>query len=106
MTDAFPLPGTPLRLDADNECVWRGAQSIQLTPTAFALVRYLVERPEQLITKDELLAAVWPDVVVSENALTTYVGVIRQLLGDNAKTPRYLETVHRRGYRWVAETGD
>ncbi|MBI3798570.1 MAG: transcriptional regulator, partial [Deltaproteobacteria bacterium] len=91
------------RLDPVNECVWRGEQALQLTPKAFALLRYLVERPGQLVTKDELLKAVWPEVVVSEGVLTTHVSVIRQALGDDAKAPRYIETAHRRGYRFIAE---
>lgn len=99
MTDSHLLPPDNLRLDIKNECVWRGNQSIPLTPKAFALLRYLAERPGQLVTKDELLKAVWPEVIVSEGVLTTHIGVIRQALGDKAKTPRYIETVHRRGYR-------
>ena len=90
------------RLDLVNECVWQGERAIQLTPKAFALLHYLAARPRQLVTKDELLKAVWPEVIVSEGVLTTHVGVIRQALGDNAKAPRYLETVHRRGYRFIA----
>jgi len=90
------------QLDIVNECVWYGKQAIQLTPKAFALLRYLVERPRQLVTKEELLTAVWPEVIVGEGVLTTHIGVIRQALGDKAKAPRYIETVHRRGFRFIA----
>ena len=53
------------------------------------------------MTKEELLAAVWPDVAVGDAALAVCVGEIRKLLGDDARTPRYVETVHRRGYRFI-----
>jgi DNA-binding winged helix-turn-helix (wHTH) protein len=65
-------------------------------------LRYLVERPSHLVTKEELLSAIWPETIVSEGVLTTHVRAIRQALGDNAKAPRYLETVHRRGYLFIA----
>src|SRR5262249_22231406 len=91
-----------VRLDLANACVWRGGQAIKVTPTAFALLHYLAAHPGRLLTKDELLAAVWPQTAVTEGVLTTHVRQIRRALGDEAKAPRYLETVHRRGGRWVA----
>jgi DNA-binding winged helix-turn-helix (wHTH) protein len=102
MVDIRFLLFDTFRLDTQNECVWRGEQALQLTPKTFALLRYLAERPGQLVTKDELLKVVWPEVVVSEGVLTTHIGVIRQALGDKAKVARYIETVHRRGYRFIA----
>ncbi|MBI3798262.1 MAG: AAA family ATPase, partial [Deltaproteobacteria bacterium] len=102
MAEARVLVFDNFRLDPVNECLRRGEQVIQLTPKAFALLRYLAERPQQMVTKDELLKAVWPEVIVSEGVLTTHIGVLRQALGDNAKAPRYIETVHRRGYRFIA----
>jgi DNA-binding winged helix-turn-helix (wHTH) protein len=101
MTNSRCLWFEPFRLELGNECLWRGAQAIPLTPTAFALLRYLAERPGQLVTKDELLKAVWPEAIVSEGVLTTHIGVLRQTLGDAAKAPQYIETVHRRGYRFL-----
>src|SRR5262249_7591645 len=56
----------------------------------------------QLVTKDALWQAVWPDVTVSDAVLTVCVREIRQALGDDAKTPRFIETVHRRGFRFIA----
>ena len=102
MADTRALVFDSFRLDPVNECVWHGEQALQLTPKAFALLRYLAEHPGQLVTKDELLKVVWPEVVVSEGVLTTHIGVLRQALGDKAKAPRYIETVHRRGYRFIA----
>jgi hypothetical protein len=57
------------RLDAETESIWRDAMEIRLRPKAFAVLRYLAERPRRLVTKDELLEAVWPDVAVGEAAL-------------------------------------
>src|SRR5713101_4077513 len=91
-----------VRIDLASECVWRGEQALKFTPTAFALLHYLAAHPGRLITKNELLDAIWPETAVTEGVLTTHVRQIRQALGDEAKVPRYIETVHRRGYRFIA----
>src|SRR5712692_8869631 len=91
-----------VRIDLASECVWRGEQALKFTPTAFALLHYLAAHPGRLLTKDELLDALWPETAVTEGVLTTHVRQIRQALGDEAKVPRYIETVHRRGYRFIA----
>ena len=93
--------GVPLRLDSANEWVWHGEQRLQLTPKAFAVLRYLVDHPGQVVTKDELLQEGWPDTVVSEWALTTCMRQIRRALGEEAGAPQYIATVHRRGYRLI-----
>ncbi|NJR72653.1 MAG: hypothetical protein HC773_00980, partial [Scytonema sp. CRU_2_7] len=72
------------RLDLRNECMWRGPQALHLTTKAFLVLRTLVERAGQLVTKDELFAAVWPDTAVSDAALTICIGEIRKVLGDTA----------------------
>lgn len=89
----------PFRLDPATESIWRDGEEIRLRPKTFTLLRYVVERPRRLITKDELLGAVWGDVAVGEAALAVCVGEIRKALGDEARTPRFIETVHGRGYR-------
>lgn len=91
----------PFRLDPGTESVWRKAEEIRLRPKAFAVLRYLAERPSRLVTKEELLEAVWPEVAVGDAALAVCVGEIRKLLGDEARTPRFIETIHRRGYRFI-----
>ena len=93
--------GDTFQLDLANECVWRGQVAIKLTPKAFAVLRYLTEHPGRVITKAEILQAVWPEIVVSEWVLTTNVRQLRQALGDSARSPQFLETVHRRGYRFL-----
>ena len=92
----------PFRLDAGTESIWRGGAEIRLQPKTFAVLRFLAERPGRLVTKDELLEAVWPEVAVGEASLTVCVNEIRKALGDEARAPRFVETVHRRGYRFIA----
>jgi DNA-binding winged helix-turn-helix (wHTH) protein/predicted ATPase len=90
------------RLDLANEWLRRGEQALALTPKAFAVLRYLAEHSGRLVTKEELFQAVWPETVVSDAALTVCIRVLRQVLSDDAKTPQFIETVHRRGYRFIA----
>ena len=90
------------RLDPDNACLWRGTQSIALTPKAFDVLRYLVTHADRLVTKDTLLDAVWPETAVSDVVVRVAIGELRRVLGDTAQAPRFIATVHRRGYRFVA----
>jgi len=92
----------PYRLDLRAGRLWRNDQAMALRPKAWALLCYLAERPGILVTKDELHAAVWGDIVVSDDTLTRTLGELRQTLGDDAQTPRIIETVHRRGFRFIA----
>src|SRR5262245_9374099 len=80
----------------------RGKQVVKLTPKAFATLSYFVAHPGQLVTKEDLFAAVWRQTVVSEATLTSYIQELRRALRDAATKPRYIETVHRRGYRFIA----
>src|SRR5215510_10061376 len=89
-------------LDPDNACLWRGPQPIALTPKAFAVLHYLVTHPDQLVTKDTLLDAVWPETAISEAVVRIAIGEVRRALGDTAQAPRFIATMHRRGYRFVA----
>src|SRR5262249_35326622 len=72
-----------------------------LRPKTFALLRYLMAHPGQLLTKAALLEALWPEAMVSEVVLAVCIRELRQVLGDNARAPRFVETVHRRGYRFI-----
>src|SRR4030095_11363269 len=92
----------PFRLDPSNERLWRETVEIPLRPKTFAVLRYLVDHPEQLVTKEELLNAVWAETVVGEDALTGCIRDLRKVLGDEAKRPQYIETVHRRGFRLIS----
>ena len=92
----------PFRLDLVNACLWRGEQRIALRPTPFSILHYLLAHPGRLITKEELLEAIWPDAYVSATVLKGYIQQIRKALGDNPREPRFIETVQRRGYRFIA----
>jgi len=90
------------RLDLTNECLWRGRKEIRLHPKAFALLRYLVDHPGQLVTKETLLDTLWAAAHVTEAVLSVYVAEIRKALGDDPKKPVFIETLHRRCYRFIA----
>jgi DNA-binding winged helix-turn-helix (wHTH) protein/predicted ATPase len=79
-----------------------GARSVHLTPKSLTLLSLLARRAGLVVTKAEIFAAVWPDTAVSDAALTSCIQELRTALGDDARQPRYIETVHRRGFRFVA----
>ncbi|MBI3247508.1 MAG: AAA family ATPase [Deltaproteobacteria bacterium] len=91
----------PFRLDTENEILWRGTRVIALRQKSFALLRYLAEHPGQLVSKEELLGAVWPETRVSDIVLKVCIREVRQVLGDHPQTPLFIETVQRRGYRFI-----
>ena len=74
---------------------------LALSPKAVAVLWMLVQRPGQVVSKEKLFTAVWPETVVSEGVLTSRVRELRQALGDTTAKPRYIETVSRRGYRFI-----
>ena len=90
-------------LDQRNACLWHGTEALKLKPKAFDVLCYLVEHSGQLVSKDDLWRAIWPDVAVTDGVLAVCLTEIRQVLGDDAKAPRFIETVHRRGYRFIGE---
>jgi pimeloyl-ACP methyl ester carboxylesterase/class 3 adenylate cyclase len=92
----------PFRLEIADATLWKGSRSLPLTPKAFSVLACLVHRPGRLVTKDELYNAVWPGVFVGDAALKVCIREIRRVLADDAKVPRFIETVHRRGYRFIA----
>lgn len=94
------------RLDAANQCLWRGGQRVSMAPRPFAVLRYLVEHPQQLVTHDEMLDALWPETYVLPQVLRTYILELRKLLEDDPARPRFIETVPKRGYRFLAPTVD
>jgi DNA-binding winged helix-turn-helix (wHTH) protein/predicted ATPase len=90
-----------IRIEAENEWAWCGERRLELAPRAFAVLRHLVQSPGRLITKDELLTTVWRDVIVSDAALSSCIRDLRKALGDSSDAPRYIQTVHRRGFRFI-----
>ena len=92
---------SPFRLDLANERLWRLAQPIPLRPKTFAVLRCFVEHPGQLLTKAAFFEVVWPEAVVSDVVLKVCIRELRLALGDNARQPRFIATVHGRGYRFI-----
>ena len=90
------------RLDLINECLWHDARAISLRPKAFRVLKLLVEHPGQLVTKQQALDAVWPETFVGDAVLKDIVRQLREALNDCATSPCYIETAHRRGYRFIA----
>ncbi|HYD49422.1 MAG TPA: AAA family ATPase, partial [Terriglobales bacterium] len=89
------------RFDPRNQSVWWGDRRIDLSANAFHVLRYLLERPNQLVTKSELLDAVWRDAHVVEAVLSVTISQLRDAFGDDARQPRFIDTVYGRGYRWI-----
>src|ERR1700722_16081276 len=94
------------QLDTQNECLWHNGDRIPLTPKPFAVLRYLVENAQRLVTHDELLEALWPETYVQPQVLRTYILELRKLLGDDPACPRYIQTVPKRGYRFLFAVAD
>src|SRR5215467_2427776 len=92
----------PFRLDLVNACLWHAAQQVPLRPKTFEVLVYLVTHADQLVTKDALLDAVWPETAVGDGVLKTSMNELRKALGETAKAPQWIATVYRRGYRFVA----
>ena len=83
-----------------------GSQAIKLRPKAFAVLDYLLGRPRQLVSKEERLNIVWPEAFVGEAVLKVAIRQIREALGDHPKSPRFIETAHRRGYRFIRQIAE
>jgi DNA-binding winged helix-turn-helix (wHTH) protein/tetratricopeptide (TPR) repeat protein len=91
------------RLDLANEQLWQGEKEIRLRGKTFQVLRYLVAHPGQLVTKEALLDGVWGAVAVSDSMPSICIAELRKALGDDPKTPSLIETVHGRGYRFIAQ---
>jgi len=93
-------------LDLANERLSTGSKTIKLRPKPFAVLEYLLGRPGQLVTKEELLNAIWPGTFVGEAVLKVAIRQIREALGDDPKSPSFIETAHRRGYRFIGQIAE
>jgi predicted ATPase/DNA-binding winged helix-turn-helix (wHTH) protein len=92
----------PFRLDLLNEQLWRNEEEIILRRKTFEVLRYLLEHQGRLVTKEALLDTIWGEVAVSDSLPSVCVGELRKALADEAKMPHFIETVHGRGYRFIA----
>jgi len=90
------------RMDSAGHQLWRDGEEIPLTPKAFQVLLLLIEHAGQTLLKDELMKSVWPDAFVEENNLADNISILRHALGDDPKAPKYIKTIQRRGYRFVA----
>lgn len=95
----------PFHLDLTNHELWRGEARLALRPKPFALLAYLATHPHRLVPHAELAKELWPDTHVGDGLLRGYVRDVRTVLEDDAASPRYVETVARLGYRFVAPIG-
>ena len=93
----------PFRLDARERLLARDGATISLTPKAFDLLLVLISRHGRLLDKEELFKAVWPDSFVEESNLSSNIALIRKALGEGENGLKFIETVPKRGYRFVAE---
>ena len=81
----------------------RGGEPVELHPTPFRLLEHLIHQRDRVVSRDEVLEAVWPEVVVSDSALSGALKTVRQALGDDGKTQRWIKTLRGRGMRFLGE---
>jgi eukaryotic-like serine/threonine-protein kinase len=91
----------PFRFIPDDG-LWRDGRPIALPPRALSVLTALLASPGAVVSKQALMQAVWPDTFVTESSLLEAIGLVRDALGDDRKNPAYIQTVHRRGYRFIA----
>ncbi len=89
-------------MDVASHRLWRGDSEIRLRPKSWDVLFYLVERPGLLLTKEAFHRDIWGATAVSDDTLTQSIGELRRALGDNRLAPRFIETVHGRGFRFIA----
>ncbi|HEV8659297.1 MAG TPA: winged helix-turn-helix domain-containing protein [Thermoanaerobaculia bacterium] len=93
----------PFQLDLRGGEVRRGNERVALEPKVFALLSYLIAHRGRLVARQELIDALWPDAHVTDASLSQAIASLRTALGDHPRNPQYLETLPRRGYKFVAE---
>lgn len=102
------MPGAVIRfgafrVDVANEMLHRGDTPLSLTPKAYGVLMHLIEHAGTLVTKRMLLDAVWPEAIVGDAVLKVAVREVRKRLGDDSRDPSFIQTAHRRGYRFIHE---
>ncbi len=94
------------RLDTANHLLWRNGDRVPITPKAFDVLAYLVEHAGRVVTQDEILEALWSETYVNPEILRKYILEVRKTLGDRPDNPEFIETLPKRGYRFVAPVID
>ncbi len=93
----------PFEFDPDTGVLHRANEETLLPPRASEVLTVLLENAGRLVSKDDLLDAVWDEAYVTESSLTHFISLLRKALGDDTRDPRYIQTLHRRGYRFIAD---
>jgi len=94
------------RLDPVNHLLWRGGDRVPVAPKSFDVLAYLVEHAGRVVTQDEILEALWPETYVNPEVLRKYILEIRKILGDRSDSPEFVETLPKRGYRFIPRVID
>jgi TolB-like protein/DNA-binding winged helix-turn-helix (wHTH) protein/Tfp pilus assembly protein PilF len=94
------------RLDMANHILWRDGDRVPIAPKSFDVLAYLIEHAGSVVRQDEILEALWPETYVNPEVLRKYILEIRRALGDRAEHPEFIETLPKRGYRFVAPVED
>jgi DNA-binding winged helix-turn-helix (wHTH) protein len=90
------------QLDVDAQLLWNETSRISLTPKLYQLLLYFLQHPGQVISRDEIFKTVWEGRIVDDSALRLAINSLRIILHDDSKSPRYISTVYKRGYRFLA----
>ena len=93
-------------LDQDRRELKRGSDLVALEPQVFDLLVYLIENRERVVSKDDLIAAVWRGRVVSDSTLTSRINAARKAIGDSGEQQSLIRTIARKGFRFVGALGD
>lgn len=104
ITNALRYEFDDVVVDSDGFRVLKGGEARPLTPRAFDVLLFLIEQRDRVVEKRELFDQFWSGSFVTDNALTRVIKEIRQAIGDDANAPRHIETIPKRGYRFIAQT--
>src|SRR5258705_11721772 len=94
------------RLDMANHLLWRNGDRVPIAPKGFDVLAYLVEHAGRVVTQGEILEALWPETYVNPEVLRKYILEIWKALGDRPGNPEFIETLPKRGYRFIAPVED
>ena len=92
----------PFAFDRRSRLLWREGTEVALPPRVLGVLELLLHRAGEVVGRQELIDTIWKDAFVTDTSLAEAVSFLRQSLGDDPQSPRYIQTVHRRGYRFVA----
>ena len=90
-------------LDPDRRELTRHAEAVAIGPKVFDLLLYLIQNREHVVSKDDLLEAVWSGRIVAESTLTSHINAVRKAIGDSGEEQRLVRTITRKGFRFVGE---